>query len=345
MLADRRPLAGRVVAPAVIALTLGLGACAGGPGPFDFASMGEKPQQVAEAPSSQTPQTDLQKATEYWGKQVEKNPRDAQAAINYTRNLKALGAKQQALSVIQQAHAANPTHKVIASEYGRLALELDQIAVAEKLLALADDPVQPDWKIMSARGTVLAKQGRYRDAIPLFERALAASPNQPSVLNNLALAHAMNGQAEKAEPMLRQAAADGTADPKVIQNLSLVLGLQGKHDDANGVIVRDAPAEEVADDARLVRDMVGTQTAQAPMNTTIQTSSVSPAQGTSPGTSQATSKGSPKVAARAKPAQAARAPAPAQPTTFEDASTLVQKLADGQGETSVTAPVQLVPKR
>jgi Flp pilus assembly protein TadD len=316
----------RFVAPAVLSVTLALGAC-GGAGPLDFASLGQKPEKMTEAPASQTPQTELQKATEYWGKQSEKNPRDPQAAINYVRNLKALGAKDQALSAVQQAHANNPGHKGVASEYGRLALEMDQVTVAEKLLAMADDPVAPDWKVISARGTVLAKQGRYREAIPQFERANTLSPNQPTVLNNLALAHAMNGQADKAEPMLRQAAADSSADPKVTQNLSLVLGLQGKHDDAKSVIVRtSAPVEEVADDARLVREMVGTQSAKIqPSTTAISTSSTS------------TSKTAAKSAAKIKPATQ-------PPATFEDASALVERLANAQTPIS-GGTIELGPKR
>jgi Flp pilus assembly protein TadD len=321
----------RLTMPAVLSLTLALGACGGGAGPLDFASLGQKPEKAAEVTASQTPQTELQKATEYWGKQAEKNPRDPQASINYVRNLKALGAKQQALAAIQQAHSANPAHKGVASEYGRLALELDQVTVAEKLLTMADDPVAPDWKVVSARGTVLAKQGRYREAIPQFERALALSPNQPTVLNNLALAHAMNGQADKAEPMLRQAAADGSADPKVTQNLSLVLGLQGKHDDAKSVVVRTAaPIEEIADDNRLVREMVGTQTAAArPATASISTSSTG------------WNKASSKSAAKAKPA----AQAAAQPATFDDATALVERLANGQGAGPTGGPIELGPKR
>jgi Flp pilus assembly protein TadD len=316
----------RFAAPAVLSLTLALGAC-GGVGPMDFASLGEKPAKVAEAAAPLQPQSDLQKATEYWGKQSEKNPKDPQAAINYVRNLKALGAKQQALAAIQQAHATNPAHKGIASEYGRLALEMDQVSVADKLLAMADDAVAPDWKVISARGTVLAKQGRYREAIPQYERALTMSPNQPALLNNLALAHAMNGQADKAEPMLRQAAADGSADPKVAQNLSLVLGLQGKHDDAKSIIVRTAaPAEEIAEDARLVREMVGTQTAAAkPMTASISTSSMAP------------SRTSSKSSAKAKPISQPAA-------TFEDATALVERLANNQ-PSATGGPIELTPKR
>ena len=65
------------------------------------------------------------------------------------------------------------------------------------MLEIAEDPMKPDWRIISARGTVLAKQGQYKDAIPFFERAQSLAPDQQSVLNNLALAYTMNGDAAK----------------------------------------------------------------------------------------------------------------------------------------------------
>jgi Flp pilus assembly protein TadD len=315
---------------ATLVSTLALGACAGATNPFTFANLSEKPAPQADISTSALPQTELQKATEYWGKQYEANPKDAQPAINYIRNLKALGAKQQALAVAQNAFTVNPNHKGLASEYGRLALELDQVTVADRLLAMADDPVAPDWKVISARGTVLAKQGRYREAIPHFERALAIAPGQPSVLNNLALAQAMDGHAEKAEPLLRQAANDQHADPKVGQNLALVLGLQGKHEDAKSVIVGSAPSDEVREDATFVSQMVGAPAATTSAQQTAQIST------SSTGTSKA--KNTTKNA-KAKPA-ATTAQAPA-----EDPSVTVQRLADGFANTPPDAPVQLMPKR
>ena len=111
--------------------------------------------------------------------------------------------------MLQQVSVFHPGDRDVNSEYGRLALEFDQVSLAQKLLRAADDPANPDWKVISARGTVLAKQGRYRDAIAFYERALALAPDQASVLNNLALAHAMEGSPEKAEPLLKQAAVAG----------------------------------------------------------------------------------------------------------------------------------------
>jgi Flp pilus assembly protein TadD len=200
--------------------------------------------------------TELQKATEYWGKEFAKNPRDAEIALNYARNLKALGEKRQSLAVLQQASVFNGAHRGINAEYGRLALEFDQVSLAAKLLEQADDPTKPDWKLISARGTVLAKQGRYRDAIPFYERALTLAPDQASILNNLALAHAMEGHPDKAEPLLKRATAAGGHEARVGQNLSLVLGLQGKYDEAKLAAARDQPADNAAANVDYVRNIV-----------------------------------------------------------------------------------------
>ena len=70
----------------------------------------------------------------------------------------------------------HPSHRGILSEKGRLALGLEQVELAQKLLAEADDAASADWRIISTRGTVLVKQGKYREAIPLYERALALAP-------------------------------------------------------------------------------------------------------------------------------------------------------------------------
>ena len=201
-------------------------------------------------------QTDLQKATEYWGQEYEKKPADLQTALNYSRNLKALGEKQKAFTILQQASVLHGSNTELASEYGRMALDFDQLNVASRLLEIADSPTNPDWKVISARGTVLAKQGQYKDAIPFYERALALAPNQPSILNNLALANAMSGDAKKAEEILRQVADKGGNSSKVKQNLALVLGLQGKYDEAKTVSGTSLTADAASENSEYVRKMV-----------------------------------------------------------------------------------------
>jgi len=251
----------------VLAASLTLGACAQSPGSglsdtLTLNSKSDTPaaqtadQATAEAEAVDTSGEELKKATEYWGNQYAKNPRDLQPALNYARNLKAMGEKQRALAVLQQISMFHGQSRELAGEYGRLALELDQIGVANRLLAAADDPSRPDWRIISGRGTVLAKQGKYADAIPYFERALSLAHNHPSVLSNLALAHAMNGEPGRAETMLRQAATTDRRSLKIRQNLALVLGLQGKYAEAKLLASRDMPAESAADNTEYLRRIV-----------------------------------------------------------------------------------------
>ncbi|HWB45841.1 MAG TPA: tetratricopeptide repeat protein [Hyphomicrobiaceae bacterium] len=236
-----------------VAACLALGACAQQGG--EIASLSDETAAAADLPGP-GPGATPAKAAEYWGKAFAKNPRDSKIALNYARSLKAIGEKQRALAVLQEASIFHGTDRAINGEYGRLALDLDQISVAQKLLEAADDPTHPDWKIVSARGTALAKEGRYQDAIKFYERAIVLAPDQPSVLNNLALAYAMVGNADKAEPLLKRAAAVGGHDPRVSQNLALVLSLQGKYDEAKIAAARDATPEVAAANVDYVRKMV-----------------------------------------------------------------------------------------
>lgn len=246
---------------AAIAACLVLGACAQSPKPSipNVLALNDEPEQTSAAARS-----DLEKATEYWGKEYAQNPRDLQTALNYAKDLRAMGEKQRALSVLQQASLFHGQNRELASEYGRLALELDQISVANRLLAAADNPARPDWRVISARGTVLAKQGKYKEAIPYYERALSLAHDHPSILSNLALAHAMNGEPARAEGMLRKAAAADRNSLKIRQNLALVLGLEGKYDEAKQVASRDLSAENAAENTDYLRRIVKLEPKAAP---------------------------------------------------------------------------------
>ncbi len=249
-------------APTLAALTaaLMLGACGQSlTSGKDLLSLNSPPPvQIQAAGQSEAPTdaAELRKATEYWGKQYAANSRDLNIALNYARNLKAMGEKRQAMMVLQQVSIFHGESRDLASEYGRLALDLDQVQVAKRLLAMADDPTKPDWRVISARGAALAKEGNYNEAIPFFEKALTLSNNQPSVVSNLALAHAMNGEPNKAESMLRLAAASDSQSPRIRQNLALVLGLQGKYDEAKLVAARDIPMTNANDNADYLRQVV-----------------------------------------------------------------------------------------
>jgi Flp pilus assembly protein TadD len=249
---------------AALAASMLAGACSSGGSLDGLDSMlGSAPpsadpaaDRMANASGGATaPKTELDKALAYWSEEHKKKPAELKVALAYAKNLKAAGHKEQAYSVLQNASMIHGDSKELASEMGRLALEYDHVALAEKLLAMADDPLKPDWRLISARGTVYAKQNKFPEAIQLFDRALALAPNQSSVLNNLAMAHAGNGEPAKAEEILRKAAVS-SRDPKIKQNLALVLGLQGKHDEAITARAGAAPQTTAVADTEYIKQMV-----------------------------------------------------------------------------------------
>jgi len=231
---EERSACKRIGVIAALSVSLMLGACSASPSLLQDVALKSDKTESNNIPGA-APQTELQKATTYWGNEYAKKPTELQPAINYAKNLKALGEKQKALSVLEQASVYHANDSQLTSEYGRLALELNQVNMAGQLLAAADDPTKPDWRVVSARGTVLAKQGKYAEAIPFYERALTLAPDNPGVMNNLAMAQAMMGNPKKAEQILRQASAAPGATPKVRENLALVLGLQGRYDESKSV--------------------------------------------------------------------------------------------------------------
>jgi Flp pilus assembly protein TadD len=98
------------------------------------------------------------------------------------------------------------------------------------------------------------------------------------VLNNLALAHAMAGEAQKAEDMLRQASASGDADPRVNQNLALVLSLQGKYGEAKRVPNQNLPPEAVQANVDYVKSVVqvAAKPESVPASSAVATASTKP---------------------------------------------------------------------
>lgn len=248
----------RIGSIAALSACLLLGACSAStdllPGIALKPDSGTTTTTADATPSS--PQNELQKATVYWGNEYTKKPSSLQPGLNYAKNLKALGEKEKALAVLQQVSLIHGNDPQLASEYGRLALEMGQVGIANQMLTMADDPAKPDWRIISARGTVMAKQGKYAEAIPYYQRALALSPNNPTVTNNLAMAHAMNGDPKKAEDLLRQALAAPGATPKVRENLALVLGLQGRYDESKSIAASVLNTDTASANAAYLKQMV-----------------------------------------------------------------------------------------
>lgn len=218
----------------ILAAALGLGGCAGSG--LELPQLaGAASEDGATAPaavtSSMPPPAIAAAATATAAASEEKLP----AAVVRAREQRAAGDKPGAMKTLEAASAKAPGDKLIARERGLLALETGRVAEARRLLASADDAKSPDWRVKSALGAAHAASGDFESAHKAFQAALGLAPDHPSILNNMALAYALEGRHTQAEGLLRRAAAASVDGKRARQNLALILGLNGDLEEARKV--------------------------------------------------------------------------------------------------------------
>ncbi len=158
--------------------------------------------------------------------------------------------------MLEQATIRNPRNRVLLGAYGRALAAVGNYAQAFDVLGRAHTPDQPDWRILSAQGTVLDQMGRHAEAQRYYASALKIVPEEPSVLSNLGLSYALSKDLVNAETTLRRAAAQGRVDSRVRQNLALVVGLQGRFAEAETIARADLPPDEAAANVAYLRQML-----------------------------------------------------------------------------------------
>ena len=153
------------------------------------------------------------------------------------------GDQQKALTAASLAYAAEPANPDIVVAYSRLALANGQTAEARKAIDAAEAGGLKDWRMLSAKGAILAEQGDLKGAKSALTQGLELAPDQSSLLNNLAVVYALEGEPKLAEDLLRRANNAPGARPRTRQNLALVLGLQGKYEESKKIAAAETSSE------------------------------------------------------------------------------------------------------
>lgn len=161
------------------------------------------------------------------------NPQDIASVMAAAHVMRRQGDKAGALALLDTSAPVAPNDARLLRDRGLLALELGAVARARDHLRKAVENGSRDWQTHSALGSALAAGGDQKGAQRQFAEALKLAPDNPVVLNNLALSMALEGRRGEAEQMLRQAAAGQKkgSDARVAQNLALVARIsdpQGK---------------------------------------------------------------------------------------------------------------------
>lgn len=246
----RGPRAGLGLAVCLAALVLA--GCQGRGGPGDITGSIGRSSQTSQPRTA----SDWQVDRETWAKRYDANPKDRDAAFYYARALRSLDQNPQALAVLQNAVLIHQDDRELLGAYGRTLADNGRFQEADDVLSRAHSPERPDWRILSAQGTVADQLGDHNRAQQIYQSALKLAPNEPTIMSNYGLSLALSRNLPEAERVLAEAAASDRADARVRQNLVLVLGLQGRFGEAETLARRDqSPAEAAATIAYLKRSV------------------------------------------------------------------------------------------
>lgn len=186
----------------------------------------------------------------------DQSPGEKRASLAYARALRASGQAGQANAVLQTAAIKTPKDVEVLAHYGKSLAEIGRHKEAMEVLSRAHSPDRPDARILSTQGAIADELGDPDAALGYHQAALRLAPDDPIILSNLGLSHALAKRLPEAESTLRRAVANPRADGRVRANLALVLGLQGKFAEAEDVAARDLPPAEAAANVAYMRSMI-----------------------------------------------------------------------------------------
>lgn len=199
-----------------------------------------KPYLQEAAIKSSSDHEYLEAAT-YWYALFEENPGDLNTALQCAYNMRYANSPGDAVNVLGIALKTHPGNVQLLAERGKAYAALGNAELALEDITIASAANTADWTVHSARGVILDRLGKQIEAEDAYKKALALSPGNPKVLNNLALNYAMAGRREEAVSTLQTAAQHPSANIQIRQNLSLLLAMQGDIKQAGQLSQADLP--------------------------------------------------------------------------------------------------------
>lgn len=182
----------------------------------------------------------------FFNREYTGDPTDVEAGLALSDAQRALGNPKEAADTAHRVLLFAPKNYDALLAASRAHIADNNAFFAIDLLQSATALKPDDWRAWSLLGVALDESKRSDEAMPMWDKALTLSPNNPSVLTNQAMFKAGNGDLTQAEAILRRAVALPGASVQVRQNLALVLGMQGKLPEAEKLLRQDLPPD-VAD--------------------------------------------------------------------------------------------------
>ncbi|HEY9163816.1 MAG TPA: tetratricopeptide repeat protein [Magnetovibrio sp.] len=178
-----------------------------------------------------------------FGSLSERLPDDVRVLAALLRNLRYGGRSVDAVGFVEQRASNHLSDLNVKFEYAKALLasgrKSDAARYLHEVAAMAPDDWPESWQVYSAIGIANDALGRFDQSVSAYAQALALSPDNVVVMNNLAMSQAMAGQLQAAIATLEKAASINRSNTHVRQNLALLYAANGEESKARALAAMD----------------------------------------------------------------------------------------------------------
>ncbi|HEC14339.1 MAG TPA: tetratricopeptide repeat protein [Rhodospirillales bacterium] len=235
-----KPVLKRLIAFAF--LMVSATACAGGARNTDGILTETLYQAALEAERN----TDYAAAANHYLKLLEKKPNDKAALLGMARNLRYAGSAADAARVLEQRRSLFLQDPAFVIELAKAKLAGGKTTAAIGYFQEARKMDPKNWTVPSALGIAYDMAQDFEAAEKSYKKALALSPDNPVVMNNLAISIAQTGRLDEAIDILGKAAVLSRKSAQIRQNLALLHGIKGDFKKAEALARMDLDNESVS---------------------------------------------------------------------------------------------------
>ncbi len=202
-------------------------------------------ETIQHAAAEAQKKSDYPSAALHYRNLHQKHPEDLGVLLELAKALRYGGAAGEAVKVMEAKWKsfAELTPYLLELSKAKLAAGMASDAIGYLKIAIEKD--SGNWEAYSAMGISYDVLQQYDKAMEAYRIANELSPNNPVILNNMAISAAQQGKIKMAIATLKQASKISRKNPQIRQNLALFHGIKGDFDEAEAISKMDLDEETV----------------------------------------------------------------------------------------------------
>lgn len=201
---------------------------------------------LSEAARIATKEQKYSEAFNYWEQLINQSPDYQPAYLGYSSIGRKIGQHTRVLSKLYAFKNRYPNDATIIAEIAKVHYDMRDYTQALTEIDGAIALENSDWKLYSLRGVISDKLNYYTEAEASYNKALELSPDNATVLNNLAVSMMMNGEYDDAELYAVKAIDNKNVNEQAYRTYAKIMALKGEGDRAEVLLTEKLKDEDKA---------------------------------------------------------------------------------------------------